>query len=106
MARRYRRLASPFINTASAMSTIFVIFSFCTKVQFYWFILLCVGAIGELDLRVSINNNIPFHVSLSRTTWASLYQKGKSNLYLWKQEIMSAVALAGPYVNLYLTPDS
>jgi len=43
--------------------------------------------------------------TVSRTTRVSWYQKGKTNLDILQQEIVVAVASAGPYAYLHLAPD-
>jgi len=43
---------------------------------------------------------------LSKTTQVSWHQKGKPNLDLLEQEIVSGIASAGPYANLHLDPDT
>jgi len=42
---------------------------------------------------------------LSETTWVSWYQKGKTNLDLLEQEIVSGSGICGLYANMHLTPD-
>jgi len=43
---------------------------------------------------------------VSGTTRVSWYQKGKTNLDLLEQEIVSGSGISGPYANLHLGPDS
>jgi len=48
----------------------------------------------------------PFNGHLSGTTQVSRYQKVKNQSgFLLKQVTVSAVASAGPYASLHLTPD-
>ena len=48
----------------------------------------------------------PFNGPFSGTTRVSRYQKGKTNLdFLWSKRQWVAVASAGPYASLHLTPD-
>ena len=48
----------------------------------------------------------PFNGPLSRTTWVSQYQKGKTNLdFTEAKRQRVAVASAGPYASLHLAPD-
>ena len=44
--------------------------------------------------------------TVSGTNWVSQYQKGKTRLDLLEQEIVMAVASAGPYANLHRDPDT
>ena len=48
----------------------------------------------------------PFNDPFSGTTQVSWYQKGKTNLDFTEARDRVAVASAGPYASLHLTPDN
>jgi len=47
----------------------------------------------------------PLNNPLSETTWVSRYQKGKTDLDFTEARECMAVASAGPYASLHLTPE-
>ena len=55
---------------------------------------------------VPLTHTHPFNGPLSRTTWVSRYQRGKTNLdFTEAKRQWVAVASAGPYATLHLAPD-
>jgi len=61
----------------------------------------CKSAVAEL-----VTHTHPFNGPLSRTTWVSQYQKGKTDLdFTEAKKQRVAVASAGPYASLHLAPD-